>query len=172
MCRRSRWCSRWCKDKMILHLPVISWRGRGRVIQCVSTLPHQIVHAFCPEYAPPSILSVCFLCAEVGSELLVKMSTIIYVVDIHTMSGVLDSTKSRTKWCLMSMCFLCTIVMVLVASASHPALSSNIGVGPPATSPKLRRSCLRNHWNRIVTNNALYRNHWKWMITSEHIPIK
>ena len=72
------------------------------------------------------------------------------------MSSVLDFTKSRTKWSLMSMCFVFTTVMVLVASASYHALSSNIGVGPPANSPRLRRSCLRNTTSCADAESAMY----------------
>ena len=48
------------------------------------------------------------------------------------------------------------VVTVFMAIASHASLSSNIGMGPPATSPKLIRSCLRNTTSWVDVDRAMY----------------
>ena len=52
-----------------------------------------------------------------------------------------DSTFSRTKWCCISMCFVCAWCIGFFANSIHPLLSSKITV-----APLCRCSSSDNNW--------------------------
>ena len=60
----------------------------------------------------------------------VSTSASCWVVGISFNTTSPDSTRSRTKWCWMLMCFVCAWCIGFLASPIHPWLSSWMTVAP------------------------------------------
>ena len=67
----------------------------------------------------------------------VKMSAMFWSVGIWCNWMTSRSTRSRTKWCLMSMCLLRLCVIGFWASLIAPRLSPWRRIGPSRSKPKL-----------------------------------